>query len=78
MEEIDLWRVARLLMEEHGYDDALGVAAGRAADLALNGDETGALVFKAICECIREMGPGARRRRRGERIVRALWRGSPA
>jgi hypothetical protein len=58
---IDHWRVARLLVEEHGYEKALSVAT----DLACNGEQRGALVFKAICECIREWG----RERGGEDAV---------
>jgi hypothetical protein len=34
MSQLDLWRAARLLIQKHGADDALSVAAGRAADLA--------------------------------------------
>jgi hypothetical protein len=41
-------------VKQHGYEKALSVAAERAADLACEGEERGALVFKAICECIRE------------------------
>jgi hypothetical protein len=55
MEQIDVWRTARLLVKEHGYEKALTVAAERAADLAVEGNERGALVFTAICECIRDL-----------------------
>jgi hypothetical protein len=41
-------------VKEHGYEKAISVAAERAADLACKGEQRGALVFKAICECIRE------------------------
>jgi hypothetical protein len=34
MEQIDPWRTARLLIEEHGYEGALSVAA----DLACKGE----------------------------------------
>jgi hypothetical protein len=54
VEQIDIWRAARVLLKQHGYEKALAVAAERAADLAVGGDQRGALVFKAICECLRE------------------------
>jgi hypothetical protein len=47
-------RSARLLIQKHGAEEALSVAAGRAADLAVEGDQKGALVWKAITECVRE------------------------
>jgi hypothetical protein len=56
MNQIDLWRAARLLIQKHGAEKALSVAAGRAADLAVEGDQKGALVFKAITEWSRERG----------------------
>jgi hypothetical protein len=55
MEQIDVWHTARLLVKEHGYEKALTVAAERAADLAVDGNERGTLVFTAICECIRDL-----------------------
>ena len=35
MQQIDIWRTARLLLKQHGCDKALSVASGRAADLGL-------------------------------------------
>jgi hypothetical protein len=44
VEQIDLWRVPRLLVKEHGYEKALSVAAERAADLACKCEQRGTAV----------------------------------
>jgi hypothetical protein len=53
---LDLWRAARLLIQKPGAEEAISVAAGRAADLAVEGDQRGALVLKQVVERIREWG----------------------
>jgi hypothetical protein len=54
MDDIEVYRAANMLVKQHG-SEALSKAAERAAELAVAGDQQGALVFKRIVEAIREM-----------------------
>ena len=55
LEEIDIWRTAQLLIDQHGpragYD-----ALGRAGDLKASGDEAGSAVWMRVFEAIEALG----------------------
>jgi hypothetical protein len=59
--DLDIWRAAKLLIDQHS-DEAALYAAGRADLLLEEGDVTGAAVWRAIVAAIeelqRERGPG--------------------
>jgi hypothetical protein len=52
--EIDLYRAAKLLIDQHGEDEPIR-AAGRADELLAAGDTEGARVWRAIMEAIEEL-----------------------
>ena len=60
--ELDIYRAAKLLIDQHG-DDAPIRAAERADELLDNDDSEGALVWRAIVRAIEEL---RRERRSGE------------
>ena len=51
--DIDIWRVANLLIKRHGAD-AGTIAAQRADELLAKGDHEGGLVWKRILAAIEE------------------------
>jgi hypothetical protein len=51
MEQIDIWRLARLLMAEHGKR-ASEVASRRISELTMAGDDKGAAVWADILAAI--------------------------
>ena len=61
LEDIDIWRAAKLLIEQHG-PRAGNDALARAGDLKAGGDEAGAEVWLRIFEAVEEL-------RRTERVA---------
>ena len=60
--ELDIYRAAKLLIDQHGEDAPIR-AAERADELLDDGDTEGALVWRAIVRAIEEL---QRERRLGE------------
>ena len=52
--EIDIWRVANLVLRRYG-DDAEVESARRADELAADGDETGGALWRRIIGAIRQL-----------------------
>ena len=52
--DLDIYRAAKLLIDQHGADAALN-AAGRADQLLEDGDIEGAAVWRAIVGAIEEL-----------------------
>jgi hypothetical protein len=65
VDDIEIYRAANILVRQHGAE-AISKAAERAAELAIAGDQQGALVFKRIVEAVRELQ--RRQRREGEPV----------
>jgi len=60
MDEIDIWRVADLLMKEYG-DDAVSLASKRADSMLAQGDTEGFTVWLKVVktiETLQRKGPG--------------------
>lgn len=51
MEEIDIWRSAKLLLDQHG-ERAPEIAARRISELTMQGDREGAAVWGSILAAI--------------------------
>ena len=49
--EIDIWRVANLMLKRYG-DEAPAESAIRMQELALNGDSAGAAVWRRVTDAI--------------------------
>jgi hypothetical protein len=62
LDDPDIFRAAKLLMDQHGEDAAIR-AAQRADELLDEGDVDGAVVWRRILEAIEELQRG---RREGE------------
>ena len=58
MDEIDVWRSARLLINQHGERAELA-AAGRVDDMIAHGNPTGEATWKRILAAVRELLKGA-------------------
>jgi hypothetical protein len=54
MDEIDLWRSANLLIQQHG-DKAAEVAAGKVVEMQRAGDGEGMAVWVGVMLAIREL-----------------------
>jgi hypothetical protein len=52
--EIDIWRVANLMLKRYG-DHAEAESAGRADELAANGDTAGVAVWRRIIDAIGQL-----------------------
>ena len=52
--EIDIWRVANLMLKRYG-DQAEVESAVRTQELALNGDSAGAAVWRRITDAIEQL-----------------------
>jgi hypothetical protein len=52
--EIDIWRVANLMLKRYG-DQAEAESAMRSAELATNGDSAGAAVWRRVTDAIGEL-----------------------
>ena len=52
--EIDIWRVAKLMLKRYG-DEAEAESAIRMQELTLNGDSAGAAVWRRITEAIGQL-----------------------
>ena len=57
MEEIDIWRIADLLIKQHG-DKAPEVAAGKVVEMQYAGDGAGMAAWVSIMLAIRELTAG--------------------
>ncbi len=53
-EDIDIWRAAKLLVDQHGKDASI-VAAQRADGLLDKGDTDGQLIWKRILAAVDEL-----------------------
>jgi hypothetical protein len=60
----DVWRAARLLMEQHG-SEAAARAADQICELASEGDVAGAITWRAVLQAVEELSRG---RRNGESL----------
>ncbi len=60
VDELDILRSARLVMDQHG-SEALGFAAGRAVEMHQTGDRDGEAVWCRIIDAIQELGRVVRR-----------------
>jgi hypothetical protein len=58
MEDIDIWRSANLLIQNHG-PDAIKAAAMREVEMLQRGDEEGAIVWQRIILAIDKLMRGA-------------------
>jgi hypothetical protein len=54
MEEIDIWRTANLLIQQHGAR-AIGEAARRAVDMLQNENEDGAAAWLQIIRAVNQL-----------------------
>ena len=52
--EIDIWRVANLMLTRYG-DEAMAVSAKRADELAADGDLSGVAVWLRVIDAIRQL-----------------------
>ena len=52
--EIDIWRVAKLMLERYG-DQAEAESAIRMQELAFNGDRAGAAIWRRIIDAIEQL-----------------------
>ena len=52
--EIDIWRVAKLMLERYG-GEAQAESAIRMQELALNGDSAGAAVWRRVTDAIGQL-----------------------
>ena len=52
--EIDIWRVAKLMLERYG-DQAEAESAIRMQELAFNGDRAGAAIWRRIIDSIEQL-----------------------
>ena len=52
--EIDIWRVANLMLKRYG-DEAQAESAIRMQELALNGDSAGAAVWQRVTDAIGQL-----------------------
>ena len=52
--EIDIWRVAKLMLKRYG-DQAQAESAIRMQELALNGDSAGAAVWRRVTDAIGQL-----------------------
>lgn len=59
--DLDIWRVANLLIKRHGGKDAAIVAAQRHDELLASGDVDGQAIWKRIVDAIVELLRSERR-----------------
>ena len=52
--EIDIWRVAKLMLQRYG-DEAEAESAIRMQELALNGDSAGAAVWRRVTDAVGQL-----------------------
>jgi len=52
MDQLDKWRVAKQLIDAHGYNDAIFLAALKADKMLDNGDLYGYRVWKGVLKTI--------------------------